>query len=231
MNTTFNVETRILHILLQKSYEFPNPGLLSGKMGISLFFMHYFTKTKQSIFKDYAFDLVNKITDEFNYYTPLGFDSGLSGIGWGIEYLLKNQFAEGEGVDICEAIDNRIMQKDPRRIDDLSLETGLEGLLHYVLAHIQGAIIKRTNLPFAPNNFDDLYTAVCSIPSHTLNNRMNRLVKSYKDFYERKEGIHYDVNITTFIEKIKVEEDNIVSLPLGLKNGLAGYMLSSLLLQ
>lgn len=227
MNTNFSLEKRILHTLLIRSYYFSNLGFLSGKMGISLFFIHYFVKTKQPLFRDYAFDILDKITEEVNQNTPLGLDSGLAGIGWGIEYLLRNEFAEGEGTDICEAIDYRIMQNDPRRIDDLSLETGLEGLLHYILAHLQGAIIKNTSLPFDNTYLKDLYTTICTISSYKLNSSMRVLVKNYRKFYEEKENFHYSVSLATFTEKIRVSDKNIYNLPLGLRRGLAGYMLNS----
>lgn len=227
MNTNFSLEKRILHTLLIKSYYLSNLGFLSGKMGISLFFIHYFVKTNQPLFRDYAFDIIDKITEEVNQNTPLGLDSGMAGIGWGIEYLLRNKFVEGEGVDICEAIDYRIMQSDPRRIDNLSLETGLEGLLHYILAHLQGSIIKNTSLPFDDTYLKDLYTAVCKISSYKLNNHMRVLVKSYKKFYEENENIYYCANLGTFTEKIKVSDNSICNFPLGLRRGLAGYMLNS----
>ena len=119
------------------------------------------------------------------------------------------------------------MQNDPRRIDDLSLETGLEGLLHYILAHLQGAIIKNTSLPFDNTYLNDLYTTICTISSYKLNSSMRVLVKNYKKFYEEKENFHYSVSLATFTEKIRVSDKNIYNLPLGLRRGLAGYMLNS----
>lgn len=229
MNVGFNLNERILHILLLKSERLSNLGLLSGKMGISLFFIHYFIKTKQSVFEDYAFELLDKITDEINQYTPLGMDSGLAGIGWGIEYILQNKYAEGEELDICEAIDNKIMQIDPRRIKDLSLETGLEGLLHYILIHLQEAILKSTALPFDITYLKDMYTAVCAIAPNKINEQMNYLINSYKTFFEKQESVHYNADLSAFIEKIEVDDVNLKTVPLVLKNGLAGYMLNSIL--
>jgi hypothetical protein len=58
---------------------------------------------------------------------PFSLDKGLTGIGWGIEYLIQNGSVKGESVEICEEIDYRIMETDPKRITDFSLETGFEG--------------------------------------------------------------------------------------------------------
>lgn len=227
MNTNFNLERRILHTLLIKSYHLPNLGLLSGKMGISLFFIHYFMKTKQCLFRDYALDLIDRITEEVNQDTPLGLDSGLAGIGWGVEYLLSKKFVEEEGDNICEALDNKIMQTDPRRIDDLSLETGMEGLLHYILAHLQGAIMKKITLPFDSTYLKDLYSAVCEILSQEASGSLRDLIKKYKNFYEGQLDLDYHFNLVAFTKKVKLSDKDICSLPLGLRNGLAGYMLDA----
>lgn len=230
METFFSLEKRAIHLLLINSYNLPNLGLLSGKMGIALFFIHYSVKTKQPIFKDYAFDIIDKITNEINQYTTYGLDSGLAGIGWGVEYLLKNEYAKGIGVEICNEIDKKIMQTDPRRINDLSLETGLEGLLHYILLHTQEAIIKKTPLPFDHAYFEDIYTTVCSIPLYKQKLNFRILINTYTNFYKNKQDIHYIANLFTFIKNIKVDGNNIQDLPLGLKDGLAGYMLNSLII-
>lgn len=41
-------------------------------------------------------------------------------------YLIQNKFIEGESVEVCEEIDNKIMETDPRRISDYTLQTGFE---------------------------------------------------------------------------------------------------------
>ncbi len=227
MSVNFSLEKRILHVLLMNSYHYSNLGLLSGKMGISLLFIHYYVNTKQLLFRDYAFGLIDKMRKEVNQNTPLGLDSGLAGIGWGIEYLLRNEFVKGKGVDICEAIDHKIMQNDPRRIKDLSLETGLEGLLHYILAHLQGAIIQNVSFPFDNIYLRDLYIAVCAIPSDKMNVQMKVLINKYVDFYKERDKFNYNVQLTSFVEKIEVDDDNICNLPLGLRRGLAGYLFES----
>ena len=74
---------------------------------------------------------------------PLDFANGLTGIGWGVEYLIQKGFQKGVGVEICEAIDAKLMAVNLRRVHDLSLETGIEGWLHYIMAHAQGAKLQR----------------------------------------------------------------------------------------
>lgn len=229
MDIQFNLNDRVLHILLMKSERLSNLGLLSGKMGISLFFILYSIKTKQSVFEDFAFDLFDIATSEINQYTPLGLDSGIAGIGWGIEYIIQNKFAESGGADICEVIDQKIMETDPRRINNLSLETGLEGLLHYVLIHIRGAVLKNMAAPFDNDYLKDLYSAVSAISPDKINHKMSFLIKSYKDYYENRESVCYNADLFSFIENKEVNDTNIKKFPLGLRRGLSGYMLNSLL--
>lgn len=105
------------------------------------------------------------------------FASGLSGIGWGVEYLIQNGFVEGEGVEICEEIDQKIMKTDPRRIVDMSLDTGFEGILHYVVYHLQGAFKQNIRLPFDERYLSDLY-AVCKLLKEQKND-INMLLDIY----------------------------------------------------
>ena len=56
-----------------------------------------------------------------------------------IEYLIQKGYMPGCGADICAEIDEKLMSCDVRRVNDFSLEHGLYGWLHYIVAHIQGA--------------------------------------------------------------------------------------------
>ena len=55
-----------------------------------------------------------------------------------MEYLIQNRLVEGDSLEVCKEFDERIVRENVRRMTDLSLETGLEGLLHYITAHLQG---------------------------------------------------------------------------------------------
>lgn len=231
MKTQFELNKRILHKLLIKSYNMSNLGLLSGKMGIAIFFLHYSQNTKQSVFEDYALDIIQKIYNQINQYTPLDMDSGFIGIGWGIEYLLQNKMVEAEELDICKFINIKIMETDPQRITDFSLDKGLEGLIHYVLIHYHGLTNKKTSFSFDDKYLKDLYNAVCSISQKNINIRLAAVIRSYKTFFENgidNIKVDYKPNLYDFINEIEVNENNYYTLPLGLNYGLAGYMLNSI---
>ncbi len=84
---------RIANILLINGSFTDNLGLLNGKMGIAIFFFHY-ARYCNKVYEDYAGELVDEIYDEINTNTPVNFADGLTGIGWGIEYLVKNGFVQ-----------------------------------------------------------------------------------------------------------------------------------------
>ena len=121
---------------LFKRYLDMNLGLFNGKMGMAIFFFKYARHIHSTVYKQFAEDLITYIYEDVNVNTPINMKDGLCGIGWGIEYLIQNNYIEGETDKILKEIDCIIMERDPIRIQDLSLETGLEGIIWYALIHL-----------------------------------------------------------------------------------------------
>jgi len=96
---------RIANVLLLNASFLDNPGLLNGKMGIAIFFYHYAKFTGNKIYEDYAGELIDEIYEEISTSTPVNFENGLTGIGWGIEYLVKNGFVKADTDDALSEID------------------------------------------------------------------------------------------------------------------------------
>jgi hypothetical protein len=114
-----------------------NIGLLNGKTGIAVFFYHYARYTKKRIYDDFAGELFDEIYKDIHVNIPVNFKDGLCGIAWGVEYLIRNKFVEGNSNDILEDLDKRIMEWDVRRITDCSLETGLSGIACNVISRME----------------------------------------------------------------------------------------------
>ena len=167
----------------------------------------------------------------FNEALPVGFAFGLSGIGWGIEYLKQNGFTDDDSLEICKEIDKKIMEKDPRRITNYSLELGLEGILHYVIAHIKGVMAHHSKMPFDEIYLHDLYKAVSTIPQNAvLSENFKTLSSNYMSFYKnRKKILNYNMNLSFIIKGSVLEIDKINYAPFGLKNGLAGFLLNKII--
>jgi hypothetical protein len=138
METEITINQKIINTLLLNASFIDNPGLMHGKMGISIYFYHLARQTQNKIYEDYAGELIDEIYEEITLNTPAGFENGLAGIGWGIEYLVQNGFIEADTDEVLEEFDNRIFKdliyNTPKEI---GLLNGLIGLGAYFLKRLQ----------------------------------------------------------------------------------------------
>ncbi|MDD4404155.1 MAG: hypothetical protein PHO36_05170 [Parabacteroides sp.] len=201
---SFDLLKRIAnHLIINASY-LNNLGLYHGKMGIVLFFVHYARYTGDLLYDDFARKLINEIYDEIRDDIPINFENGLCGIGWGIEYLLEYGFMNGKSEEILADIDLKIMERNLRRVTDLSLKTGVLGIICYGSKHINSRSNKSGKLPFDSEYLSDF---MC--------------LKQY--------NIPNDNMILLNIASEFIVKDNAREWLLGLENGCAGYGLKSML--
>jgi len=225
----FTNRERIVHVLMLKSFFMPDISLFKGQMGIALAISNLCKNTSSKILYDFLYDLVEILTEKVNKGLPFSLGNGLAGIGWGIEYLIQNGFVEGEGIEVCEEIDNKIMEADIRRITDLSLETGFEGLLHYIIFHLQGSIKQNNNIPFDDTYLFDIYTKCKKLEDNNVDDSLKKLLNSYISFAENKMLLEYESTLSNFISVIpELDYEELASYPLGLNNGLAGVLVTNL---
>jgi len=139
--------TRIAKFLMLHGSFMNNLGLINGKMGIIIFFSHLSRYTGKKIFEDFAGEMIDEIYKEIHDHYPSDFENGLSGIAWGMEYLIQNQFVEADANAVLEDLDKMILEWDVRKIRDSSLETGLEGIAHYVISRFKGNSKEKVTIP------------------------------------------------------------------------------------
>ena len=101
---------RIANTLILYQSHANNQGLIRGKMGIALFYYHYARYMKNEFYNDLADELFDEILAEISR-VPYDFENGLIGIGWAIDYLIKNEFIEGDSDDVLHDIDKRILSQ------------------------------------------------------------------------------------------------------------------------
>jgi hypothetical protein len=204
---------------------------LDGKMGIAIFFFHYSRYKGNTVYEDTADELMEELKKEIHKELPVGFESGFSGIGWGVEYLIQNGFVKGDSLVVCEEIDKRITETDPRRITNYTVETGLGGVLHYVLAHIKSVMSQHSKLPFDEIYLKDLHSAVLNIPqSNEMPEDVRSLIVKYTGFYENKTVLDYSPELSIVVGKnTEIKEEKLNGFPLGLKKGLSGILLKKLI--
>lgn len=198
-------ERIINHMAIASSFS-PNIGLYHGKMGIVISLCHYARFKQKTIYDDFAGELLDEVCSSINAGTSADFENGLSGIGWGIEYLLQNQFMEGDSNMVLRNINEHIMKYDVRRIKDESDKEGVNGIYYYVSKHLNSPCRDHSF-----STFDDLYV-------HELAGRItNRTIPEDKDL------------LLSIIGNLP-SGSNILEWSLGLEKGCAGYILEKVLL-
>ncbi len=100
----FNDTERIIHHLMLHSYFISDIGLLHGQMGVILALSEYSKHTGNPVYFEAASYLLDNVLEKINKELPFSFSSGLSGIGWGIEYPIQEGFVEGESDEICSGV-------------------------------------------------------------------------------------------------------------------------------
>lgn len=133
--------------------------LFNGKTGIAVFFFLYARYTGNGRFEDFAGELLDDVCSNLHTSLPITFADGLCGIGWGIEFLKNQGFIEGDTDEILVEIDKIIMERDVRRISDLSMETGIKGILFYVKSRFDSSS-RKDRILFDLNYLNDL-DSVC----------------------------------------------------------------------
>ncbi len=113
------------------------PGLVHGKMGITIFFFHYAQHTSNELYADYAMDVMDEMLNQIHVYSPADYEKGIAGIGVGIDYLIQNKFLVAED-DVCEDLDDRMIRAvlyDP--CPDFSQYNGLTGYGRYWMTRLR----------------------------------------------------------------------------------------------
>ena len=108
------------------------PGLVHGKTGIAVFFLHYAKYTGNRLYEEYAMDLLNEMQSQIHSNSPTDYERGIAGIGVGIDYLINNNLLQTEGDDIFADFDARMYRAvmyDPWL--DFTLYDGLTGYGRY----------------------------------------------------------------------------------------------------
>ncbi len=77
-----------------------DPGLLHGKTGMMLFLYRLSRVLDDKKYSLYADELLDEVLESICADTPLDFASGLSGIGWSLDYLIKNGYIDPESQEV-----------------------------------------------------------------------------------------------------------------------------------
>lgn len=212
------------YLMLQTSHQ-SNLGLLNGKIGITIFFFHYSVYTNKKIYRDFAGELIDEVYNEISGNFLCDFKNGLSGIAWGMEYFIRNHFVEGNSYEVLKELDKQILERDVRRIEDISLDTGLKGLAYYVISRCASRDIK--NGIITQNYILDLINSLKLITKEDRETiRLIEDLNSILNFQKITFNSHF---FDIILKKTKFNNDTLfeINRPLGISNnGYAGVGLN-----
>lgn len=100
-------------------------GLSKGKLGMAILFYEYSRYSGDGMYEQFGDELVTSLLD-LPQGLPLNIECGLSGIGWGLVYLFREKFIEGDLDEVLFNIDTHLMDAEIREEEDL------KSLLSYV---------------------------------------------------------------------------------------------------
>lgn len=213
------MEQLVDHLVLNSSF-IPYTGLYNGKMGTVIFFTHFARYTNNPLYDDFASMLLDEVYEDVYTQLPVNFAEGICGIGWAIEYLVQQQFMEGDTDEVLKGIDQQVMLSDPRRITDMNFTTGLDGLICYVLSRL---LSPRKNSSYKP--FDLLYLSDISNRVHNIPPQSrSRWIESFINYMQGEKIIYsFQSIINEIITPAAINETQDASeWPVGLEKGCCG---------
>jgi glycosyltransferase involved in cell wall biosynthesis len=151
---------QIAHYLLINNQSVTNIGIIEGRMSIVIFLFHYSKYIGQDLYYEFAENILDNLLSELHVGQSIWFLSGLSGIGWAIEYLYQNGFIEGNTNEILKEFDEKIMELDPLNVRDFSLNHGLGGIVLYLMARLYTIEHESKNNPFDQRFLRNIYCKI-----------------------------------------------------------------------
>lgn len=132
---TYSIQ--IAQFIQQNGLAGTSHGVMHGSTGLCLFFYHLARHTNNPEYEQVSDDLLDKVFSNLSTSASTDFENGLAGIGWGIEYLVQNGFAEGDTDEILEEVDNKVFKAlHEENLTSFELN-GLTGYLLYFVNRLK----------------------------------------------------------------------------------------------
>lgn len=140
----------------------PDLSLWEGEAARLLALAEYASYADDAAADDAAGRLLDRLGRGLQGELPVSLAHGLCGIGWALLYLVRNGLAADGFETELHLVDRLVQERSPLRTADLSLATGLGGVLCYVvnrLAHSRLRSGDTTAAPFDAAYLDELDAA------------------------------------------------------------------------
>lgn len=212
--------------------------LYYGKIGVAICLYEYAQYTKKRIYTELADMLLEEVIEDLDCDIPVGFASGLCGIGWGIGYSIGHGYISGNADEVLEAIDLKIMEVNVAKMKDYSIKSGLGGIAYYVWHRMTSATrSKKTDLPFDMDFLQSWVVrlpqciAIPNLPANEENIFKNLQQILHQIPHVEKEPISFppfildDNSLNSNLNRTR----DLQFLPVGLSNGIARMILKEIL--
>lgn len=221
MDNSFYLEdAEIIKQLFLKSPHLQSNSLYKGKMGIVLFLYEFANLTQNDAFKRFASFLLDLLWEDIEMDSPINLALGLSGIGVGIELLSQRKFIDCNNTsELCFELNNQIMTQNIYRLTDYTFETGLSGIIYYVLIHIKN----NRHHSFDKVFLSEIFEKCIQIDQAKLNEISKFYISYYLDYFKGEKNNNLNPQLSHFINKKSVK--NFKSMDdMGLYEGIVGYL-------
>lgn len=146
INSYPEIEQRFMSVLADDS---KNPmSIFYGDCGKLIMCLLWAKYQNNEFFEKLSEQILNKITNSLTIDKPLSIVDGLLGVGLTIEFLNQNNLIDCDTNDILSDIDDKVICLRPQMIKDLSLASGVRGIIVYVYARLIGNNNKKEKYPF-----------------------------------------------------------------------------------
>ncbi len=132
-------------------------GLWNGRAGLMVWFCIYARFSRNEVWDEAASMLWSDICERvLQGRFPLNFRYGLCGIGWAALFLKGHRLLEDDIDDILSAIDAAVQAQDFAAWENLSLPTGIAGVLLYATLRLRFAGQTGQSAPYSDRKLGEL---------------------------------------------------------------------------
>jgi len=147
-----NILLKIANTLVVNKQNLDRIGLLKGLTGSALFLYQYSCYTKNETYNILADDILDDIFESLKNINVYDIEYGLSGIGWCVEYLILNNFVEGESDEVLEDIDIRLFDVlKNKKLENNNIDIPLLNHGLYILSRIKNKSTTENQLEIIKN--------------------------------------------------------------------------------
>lgn len=113
---------------------------------------------------------------------------------------MQHKYVQCNSNAVCGDLDKSVESVCIHRMEDLSIDTGIEGLLHYVLMRIKGSLLQNNVIPFTVDFLDDIYSKINVLHSQNVPDSLKQLIEEFIFFRKTGKIKSYSPIISDFIK-------------------------------